>query len=572
MNIHAKFLISSDEATRVETDTGTWILDGVRVDDLETCVREAAAPSDVKCDLPQITEDAVAVNVAPDGKNVRAFRSVTSTRDLYYLWGSDGSAVLTDHFRNAVAELDVEDREVTESAVADHLLFRGPIEPDTYLSRVSALEHGTWLEWNLDADERSREQVDVLSTDERLTPTEAVGRIDRTLACALNERCDEETSVMLSGGVDSTLLQTYLRDRPACILGIDAAEFAFEMEYAEEAKELLDVSAREVTLQESDLLAHLERSMDALGFPSHYAQTVLTDALLREDTETKYVNGEGADALFGRNGTKGCRIAAWFDTLLRTGVPRALAPDGEGVVNSLSDTADRLHRPVTDPHSFAQQFAFYTDFDLAGEMVGTDLVADRTAAQATYLRERIADRPEGRFGQQIEFGHLLSFLRHNTVNQWRQLGYVHGKQFSAPFKTRTMAENALAVPAAKRYVQGARGVRDLRQKYLLKNLLDFRLLGYDTDREKGSGALPLARYFDEGPLADVFERYDPPAFVPDGLHAAHVESFGPLTWNLLTYAVWRDRILENPAVERVEGTREITPLPALSYSPRVTAR
>jgi hypothetical protein len=34
----------------------------------------------------------------------------------------------------------------------------------------------------------------------------------------------------------------------------------------------------------------------------------------------------------------------------------------------------------------------------------------------------------------------------------------------------------------------------------------------------------------------------------------HVDSFGPVTWNLITYAVWRDRVLRNPDLEPVPAT------------------
>ena len=111
-----------------------------------------------------------------------------------------------------------------------------------------------------------------------------------------------------------------------------------------------------------------------------------------------------------------------------------------------------------------------------------------------------------------------------------------------------------SIPADRRYVQGLSGLGSLDAKYLLKRLLARRLPSYPTGRKKGSGALPLERYFDDGPLADVFDRYEPPSVVPEEMLSDHVDSFGPVTWNLITYAVWRDRVLRNPDIEAVGAT------------------
>lgn len=564
MGRDVRVLTANPDAETVDTDDGRWIFSGLQTETLREAVRDAGRPKELRERLPEVAEDATAIYVE-SGRGeprVEAYRSVTGTRDIYYLRDESGDLVVTDHFRNALAELDVDERKVSDEVVTDHLLFRAPIEPRTYATRVHALEQGGWLRWDGTNDEWQTEQVGQIEPGSPCPPGVASASIDATLDDLVSRGCDSETANMLSGGIDSTLLHTYLDDAPAFIMGVDSPEFAFETEYAERARRMLDTDHRKVTVGEDDFLSHLEASVDALGFPSHYAQTVTTDAALRRDDGYRYLNGEGADALFGLTGTKGLRIAAWLEPLLSEQVADSLsdvAPDAvAGQYSSLARLADRLDRPVTDSESFAQHLSFFTEPSLAGEFVGESLVADRFRKQAEYVRRRITPTANGdRFARQAEFGHLLSFLRHNTVNQWRQLGYEHDRSFFTPFKTQSMAECALSVPAEKRYIQGATAGRDLTQKYHLKSLLQNRLPEYPTRQKKGSGSLPIERYFEEGALADIFERYDAPNFVPERMRSDHVESYGPLTWNLITFAVWRDRILDNPDLATVSGSRQL---------------
>lgn len=114
-----------------------------------------------------------------------------------------------------------------------------------------------------------------------------------------------------------------------------------------------------------------------------------------------------------------------------------------------------------------------------------------------------------------------------------------------PVPVRTLAESSLAVPASKRYVWGLRRARDLHQQYLLTVLLSRRLPEYPVDREKRPGVL-LDRRFEGEALAGGFDGYQLPTFVPASAHPSHVECFEPLTWNRVTYAVWRDRVLRIP--------------------------
>ena len=548
-----RLLWASSTTEQVETDDGMWIISANRPAELAEVV---AAESDVAATVEACEgDDAVAVRVGDDGR-LDAYRSITATRNVYVVDVPDGPLVVTDNFRNAVAELPVAERTVSTSAIVDHLLFRNQIEPNTYVTGVRALEHGTHFRRDAATGEQWTRLVERLAPETNITVDDAQAAIDDALRTVLDETVpDDGVTNMLSGGVDSTLLQTYLGDVPALVMETDSPEFAFEIETAETAAEMLDASTRRVVVEEADFLAELEASVDALGFPSHYNQTVLTDAAFRASDGTVYLNGEGADALFGLRGVKGARIADFLGPLFSipgasTAWTRAFDTLSSRAAN-LPAIAARLDRPLADPDSFAQRFSFFTDPGVVAQFTDARTVAERFRRQSEYVDERVERSSGCRFADQVSFGQLLSAFRHNTVAQWRQLGHVHGHSLVAPFKTRRLTTCALSIPAEDRYI-GRLG--SFTSKHLLKSLLVDRLPAYPARQPKGAGSLPVERYFDDGPLADVFERYEPPSFVPDSMREEHVEQFGPVTWNLVTFAVWRDRVLQNPNVSRVPGT------------------
>lgn len=546
----------ADPATRrVEAAGGTWLLSGNRPDALAGAVEASADAVDAIDRFA--ADDAVAVRLGDDA--IDAYRSVTATRNVYLVTVPEGPVVVADSFRNALAELPVAHRTVPQPAVADHLLFRHPVEPDTYVSRIDALEHGSHLRYDATTGDRETRVVERLDPGTSTPVGRAASRIDGTLEAVLEETYpDGAVTNMLSGGVDSTLLHTYLDDAPGLVMTIDSPEFAHEEETADRAAAMLDVPTRRVAVEEADFLDALAASVDALGFPSHYNQTVLTDAAFRATDQSVYVNGEGADALFGLTGVKGARVAGALGPVLSAPGATALVKGGLGTVvpgaATVADVAEWLDRPVSDPESFAQRLPFFTDPGVVAAMTDEGTVAERFRRVTEYVRARVERPPRGRFLDHVEFGQLLAAFRHNTVDQWRQLGFVHGHELVAPFKTRRLASCALSIPGERRYI-GGRG--SFTPKHLLKSLLEGRLPAYPTRQRKGAGSLPVERYFADGPLAGVFERYDPPAFVPESLHADHVEQFGPVTWNLVTFAVWRDRVLENPDLSRVPGTRVV---------------
>lgn len=555
--------LSNPRARVVETESGPWFVSALDLDGLTRLVRTADSLEDVRERVGGVAQNATLVHVATDGAHagsVAAYRSPAASRELYHLTTPDGTTLLTDHFRTALAALSVDDRTPSGRTIADHLLFRSPIPPGSFVEEVGSVGHGSWVEWTDDGPPETT-QPDRFHVEASTPPRQAAAAVDDAIAESVAPVAGDDAVNLLSGGVDSTLLHTYLDDGTSAVSGgIDSHEYAFEMEYAADAAELLGVPYDRIVIEEESLLDHVERGIEALGSPSFAFPTVLADAALRHGDPGTYTMAVGADAMFGMGDARAARIAAWLAPLLSLpAVDRlaAHAPEPAGSpMRTLLDQHDQLRRDPTDPESLPQQAVAYTSPSLAGTLVGDDLVAQRCRRLVEYVDDRVVDAGgDGVFAGPVEYMHLVSFYAHRIGSRYRQLAVARGKPLVTPFETERMMRCSLSIPVERRYVEGVSGLPGLEPKYLLKSLLERRLPGYDTDKEKGAGILPFERYREDGPLQDAFERYEPPEFVPDGSRGSVLEGSGRQAWNVLTFAIWRDRVLADPELEPVDGTR-----------------
>jgi asparagine synthetase B (glutamine-hydrolysing) len=560
-----RVLVADPGARTLETDTGTWIVAGVNRSELVSCIQNAASLETIKRELPGLVEDAIAVNIADDsGRTVHAFRSITGGHRLYWSHTTGGEFVIADHFRNALSQVPVDERTVPEATAVDHLLFRAPVGATGFVEGIEGVEQGVWRTWHLDSGETTSERLGGLYVPEEIPASQAPRALESTFGELLETEGFADAGVNLySGGIDSTLTQTFFDDLPMLNVGIDSAEYAYEVEYAREGAEYFDAPFRQEMIAEADVLGHLEASIDATGSPSCPFQVLMMNEALRTHSGKRYVMAVGADSIFGNTGIKGARYADWASPLLNTSVSRklsGLAPDRvEQFVGWLEELDTQLDREPSHPDSYAHQYATYSNPDFAKAMFDPALVDERVAAQTEYVADRVpmADSA-ARFARQAEYRHMHLVFGHRVGARWRQLAMAYGNTLTNPFETQSMIETSLSVPPERRFVSQPGLLPSVTRKHHLKDLLSKRLPAYPTAQPKGAGVLPFERYRDTGPLASAFDRYDPPSFLPADQRAALLDDSGRQAWNLLTYAVWRDRILDNGDLSLLPTTREHT--------------
>lgn len=526
--------ITNPGAETVEAEDTTWVIMGDGGDTISEPITEDTEFSAVVAQVQQEPGEHSVIAVRRDAgtPQVHAYRGVTSSHEVFFHETPAGDAVVTDHFRNSLAHLPPDARSVPKQAVVDHLLYRARPQ-GTYVEEISRLGHGERLDWSIGASPTT-ECVAQLTSPQPIETTErAVAAIDNALQSVIDPVADAGgVATMLSGGVDSTLLHTYLpSETPTVSAAFESPEFEFEVEYAETASDHLGTNHQIVQAPETEYLERLEQTMDAICLPPHHLQTVHMDMCVRASPHDRYVNGLFADSLFGVKNA----VHAYLAWLIRHG--RWLLPP-IGRAPALKKLAGELVRQPSDSRGRAQQFGIYTDLNATRAAVGRQRVADQQRSRCKYVQERVDLTPNrATYTAHMDWGHWIEYFCSNAASLWRHAAQAHGAELVTPFITRRLAQTALDVPPTWRYRKG------LEQKHLLKTLLDERLPAYSTTKSKGSGGLPLPRYLADGPLADGFDRYAPPPIVDADRARAAMTEAPEFAWNLLTYAMWRDRVL-----------------------------
>lgn len=539
-------LVANPNAAVVDRGNRRWILFGTHRRELRTEI-ERGADFDTIRNLETSMPGEGTIVVLSEGTEeptVRAHRGITSAYEVFYGLDSSGEPIVTDLFKNAIAHLEPEDRVVPDRAISDHLLYRTtPI--DTYVDRIHRLDHGETLTWTPGETTPRTELTETLEPDPSVTPDNVVDRLDEVMTAVCDPLADDAT-LMLSGGVDSTVLNPYLSEPTSSVSGtFDTPELEFEADYARNAAEIADTDHEFVEMAEANYLERLESAVDALGMPPHQLQTPTFDGIYRDVEDRTLVSGQVADALFGLTGALERGRKVWRTRHLKH-VPSVVEPLGQhGTV------LEGLEASTSDPDGQALQFAAYTHVPSAVETIGRREYERRQRARYEYAASRVPSASGSRYAEHMHLGHWIDFFCEDAVTVWRQAGLARGCEMYTPFAGKAVAELALGLSASERYMDGDQA------KHLPKKLLGRKYPEYDLGKPKGNGNFPADRFVTSGPLEEVFDRYELPTFVPDGV-ARDLGDRPGLAWSLAGYAIWRDRVLRSDELSLAPHTRTVS--------------
>jgi asparagine synthetase B (glutamine-hydrolysing) len=453
---------------------------------------------------------------------------------------------------------------MTDDTLLRHYVSAAVYSRATYARGVDRLANGDRVELDVPAG-TARVQIfsrhTSTATDE---PMEIhLNRLDEALEDAIGSfRKVPALGVGFSGGVDSTLLMTYLGGHGTPLTVVPGSpEFEPETRYARNAARLLGRNIVEIPLVEDDYLHGLEHSIESLGMPIESYVVPILGKLYEYDLPF-FVLGEGADSVFGSG--RGIRRLA---SLLSGGIGRGLLRrfEGEGRlrrrVGQIGEYAALFAEPPASPHGYAgTTLDYYGDLSGTVRMFGEGAIA---ALNETMLQE-VFDRVE------LETAEADRFARHIEIAQWRVIfsdlalagnhdAHAIGKRQVNPFLSWRVVSEHLKVPARLRYYRGFTG------KWMLKELLTRRVDGYPVNRRKLATGLPFERYFACGPLTGIWDHYEVPDVLPADLQAEVRTTATPLTWKAMTHAIWRERVVANPALKpHPAAVAEIWPSPTSS--------
>jgi asparagine synthase (glutamine-hydrolysing) len=514
------------------------------------------SPSRFVVDLPDFpgdlerskgTGNRVRVTVNQGVTRVEVSRSAFTSNEAYIVVdASDARLVVTDHFLTALGHCRPDRRAPDDDAVIDHFLFRTVPGEKTYARGIWRLGHGRTARWESTSQHLHITQHETVRPPTTITFSEAVELLERsleeTMAAIQRAAAGQAVTNLLSGGIDSTLLQAFLpRGNPSVSVAIDTPEFGPETERALNASKITESRHQVVALRESDYPEALLRFITATALPPHHMQSVLFAELFRlGHIEKRYlITAQFADALFGLHSLARpagvLRRWGWLPWLSRTAkIPRALKP---ARLHTAEFWSSAFGEPVRSTRGLAARAASYTDFEFVEKAFGATRIRDRLANRLQYVLELcpfLSPMVSGADAQ-LEAAHLVDYFCDDAVSIWRQAAMSHRGYLISPFTHPRIVQASLAFARRDRYW------RHGETKPALKTLVRKRLPAYDTGLPKLASGLPIQRFIESGPLRDS-RHFKCQGLFP-GPQAFKSNDYPPwIAWSVLTLSIWREQV------------------------------
>lgn len=485
-------------------------------------------------------------------------RGLLAPANVFYRW-QGGTVAVDDIFRNAVRRVPPPDRIPSPEATVAHYLCRRVLPPLSYVPSVGALATATAVDLDLARGTTSERVVDRLDVpSERRSAQEYVDDLEQALDQAVARLpTGSDAALMFSGGIDSTLTLTFAGNVRLLTIVPDSPESHRETAYAQRAALLANTSFEEVGVREADYGDRLRETLIALGYPPVHDMMAYKADLFAVAPQN-ILTGLSADSLFGGD-SRSIRVA-----LRATSAPVRRAVDVAARIapGDLRRRAGRLMGEVdalnADPYGLdgmAANAFVSGDKDEISRLGGRVLVDRVVGRFAADVFARWATAGDDDRTVNLEARHIAFLVGGSTRNE-RVLALELSQRVFTPFEDPRVVEVALRVPPQERFV------REGVLKWLPKRLLERRLPGYPVAQEKLHSALPVARYYRSGALADIWERYELPEFLDEAGRRRVRSQFDMMTWNAISHAMWLEHIAREESLPAYPATVSMEFAPA----------
>jgi asparagine synthetase B (glutamine-hydrolysing) len=528
--------------------------------------QKLASPQSIDADM--LRGNALVACFSKTAPEFSVYKTLLSVPQLYFSDLDDG-VLCTDGPKPHIALLDRV--AVNQEAIHQHFLFRYVLGRHSFFDGVRRLLCGEIFRWRdgrietrllrdlrPEPDARSFARVDAEAIDA------LYGEMSSVMGAYLKdiEKTGYTFGSMLSGGVDSTILQLFINDhtpsperRKSFSYVMQTPEFDYEVEYARQAAQFLETEHTFVTITPDEFPALLIETTEALGFPIT-AETYPCKLALAKFVEENCENvryfflGNGADSLHGTTLAKKIALLEKVRRIPASSLFLKLAaalanPLAAKKAHGLRQVANMLPE-LDNPRSYkipANVTAVYSDIEMARRSFG-----DEALARALEYRHYIEDLYLGS-NHHNEKVHMIELLNDAyecgvVVNH---LYLAHQGQQIYFYLDEDVIRIALAFDPNVRFVQGR------KVKPLLKGILERTPFSDITKKPKGASVFnkDLHDWMRNGPLRDMVLSIERPGFLSksDFNELLKVPTWSPLDepnwflWNLLIFDVFKKRIL-----------------------------
>lgn len=487
-----------------------------------------------------------------------AYKNPISLPQLYYWAPANGEFIAADNLGCLAAVLDR--LTLDETLIPFHFLFRHTPGPQTYFKDVRRLFPGQMLAWKEGAVTVTTVQ------DLRFTGNGPIfERVDTDSVNALHRELDEVIAAyindirssghslanLLSGGVDSSLLQLILNEQlapePARSFSFypeRTPSFEFEVEYARQASALLKTSHTFATFTPEEYPEFIIKAVEILGQPVlsdvEPGKLALACFLAKNAPDIRFFFvAQGADTLFGLGVSQRLKGLEIFrktpgGRLALTALGTLLKPFSRRGQTLLKGAAILSG----NPHLFfapVNTIAVYSNLEIARRAFG-----DKALKQAFEYRRSWEEQylNTSNYTEKVHIVDLLSDTYEIQV-QSSQLFQANNKEQIYPFMDEDIIRFSLAFKPEVRYIKG------FRTKPLLKDILEQNGLSQIARRRKGGSVFTndLYAWMKSGPLHELIREIDLPGFISKTDFEALIQKPDRFLWSLLTYDIFQKKIL-----------------------------
>lgn len=524
------------------------------------------SPTQIKGDA--LRGNALVACFSKQAPEFAVYKTLLSMPQLYYSTHAQ-TLLCSDNPKPHLALLD--HIEASDEAMIQHFLFRYALGKYTYFKDIYRLLCGHQFRWQAD-----KLFIDQLRSLRPEPGTQLFKRIDtRSLAALYNKMSRVMGSYlsdiramghsfgnMLSGGVDSTLIQLLINDYVAtherCTFSyaVRVPEFEFEINYADDAAKALQTQHTFVDVQPEDYPRLLLKTIETLCYPipaeSQPCKLAIAEYLAARQTEPRFFFvGTGADTLHGTTLVKKMRMldamrhVPLSDLALKS-VATLAEPLAPSKAHGLRQVA-RMLPELNNPYSYripANTVAVYTDIELARRSFGDEALKTALA----YRQEMEAKFLDS--SHHIEKVHAMELITdaYETGVLVNHLYLAHRYEQIYPYMDEEIIRISYAFDPRIRYIQGQ------QVKPLLKKILEQKSLGHITQKPKGPSVFNYAlhAWMRDGEMRDMVLSMERPGFLnqADFEMLQAVPTWSPqdepnwFLWNLLTYDLFKKRVLK----------------------------
>ena len=488
-----------------------------------------------------------------------AFQTLMAVPQLYYSEWKEGivcSDVLSSLLRIIPAyELD-------QTIIPQHFLFRSIYGSSTYFQGIKRLITGQYMRWvdghtsiqlvrSLDV---VKDEVDYIRDDKRalILLSQALEEVIGDYVGQI-EGSGQGYANLLSGGIDSTLVQYYIniaaseRRNKSISYAIQVPAFQFEVEYAREASQVLNTEHTFVKYTPQDFPRFLTRVVELLAQPpnleiepSFLAVAEYVKAM--GWSERFFFSANAADAIFGNSDIwklKGLdflqKIPGTSPLLMLMG--KVLLPFNSRFNTLLKGAEIIANQNNPDAYCSPSNTLAVTVHDEDWNILRRSF-GDPAIREALATRRHLASQysQSNHFLDKVHFIDQLTYT-YEIAAQEQQIFLAHHLEMAHPFNDEDLLKVALLFHPNIRYI------KSFTPKYLLKRLLKQKSKAKVVHKRKGGSAVneDLIEWMRSGSLRPLVEEIIRPGFMSRADFDKLKMNPDYFMWSLLTYDLFMKR-------------------------------